>query len=75
VRWVQRDESGKVIGHFANPQPYAREELPDDHPDLKHYRDERQRLEDEGRRESSIPAILARLSALEQRVVELEKSK
>lgn len=34
-RFVQRDSDGKLIGHYANPQPgYAEEELPDDHPDI-----------------------------------------
>lgn len=72
-RWVQRDKSGKVTGHFANPQPgYAEEELPDDHPHIKAYYAERQRQEDEGRRVSSIPALLDRINDLETRVKELE---
>lgn len=35
MRYVQRDKDGKVIGHFARPQPGTAEEaLPDDHPDI-----------------------------------------
>ena len=38
MRYVQRDENGRVIGHFANPQlGYAEEELGDGHPDLLAY--------------------------------------
>lgn len=33
-RWIQRDAAGAMIGHFANEQPYAKEEAPDDHPDI-----------------------------------------
>ncbi len=34
MRYIQRDDSGKVIGHFANPQPYAQELVEDDHPGI-----------------------------------------
>lgn len=35
MRYVQRDIVGKLVGHFANPQPgYAEEEVADDHPDI-----------------------------------------
>ncbi len=38
MRYVQRNEEGKVIGHFANPQQgYAEEALPDDHPDIAEF--------------------------------------
>jgi hypothetical protein len=43
MRFVQRDPaSNKIIGHFANPQPYAQEELADDHPDILAYKAERE---------------------------------
>ena len=36
MRYLQRDTTGTVLGHYANPQPgYAEEEVPDDHPDLQ----------------------------------------
>lgn len=38
MRFVQRDEQGKVIAHFACPQGYAAEELRDDHPDIEAFR-------------------------------------
>lgn len=73
TRYVQRDKSGRVTGHFANPQPgYAEEELPEDHPDIKDYHNERKRIDDEGRKTSSIPAILKRLDELEVRLAKLE---
>ncbi len=35
MRYVARyPETGKVRGHFANEQSYAKELLPDDHPDI-----------------------------------------
>lgn len=33
-RYVQRDKDGNVVGHFANPQPYAQEQVAADHPDI-----------------------------------------
>ncbi len=32
--FVQRNWKGQIIGVFANSQDYAKEELPDDHPDV-----------------------------------------
>ena len=32
--FVQRNRNGEITGIFANPQDYAKEELPDDHPDV-----------------------------------------
>lgn len=37
-RFVQRDKSGKVIGHYANPHDYATECVPEDHPDILDYK-------------------------------------
>ena len=35
MRYVQRNASNTIVGHFARPQPgYAEEGLPDDHPEL-----------------------------------------
>jgi hypothetical protein len=35
MMYVQRDESGTLVGVFANPQPgYAEEPLPDDHAEV-----------------------------------------
>jgi hypothetical protein len=34
MRYVQRDKSGKLIGHYANPNPLATEEVEDGHPDI-----------------------------------------
>lgn len=30
MRYVHRDENGQIVGHYANPQPYATEAVPDD---------------------------------------------
>lgn len=38
VRYVQRNENGQIIAHFACPQlGTATEALPEDHPDLIAY--------------------------------------
>jgi hypothetical protein len=37
MRYIHRDADGKVSGHYANEQPYAREAVEDDHPDIKKY--------------------------------------
>lgn len=37
MRYVQRDENGKVIGHFALLQYEGQEALADNHPDLLEY--------------------------------------
>lgn len=46
MRYVQRDQEGKVIGHFANPQPQPDgtmltdpEPLPYDHPDILEFQE------------------------------------
>ena len=45
MRFVQRDPVTKeVIGHFANEQTYAKEVLPDDHPDIQAFKDRRAAL-------------------------------
>lgn len=39
MRFVQRNpKTGEVVGHFANEQTYAKEQLPDDHPDIAAYK-------------------------------------
>jgi hypothetical protein len=37
--FVQRNWKGEVIGVYANPQTYAQEVLPDDHPDVVAFRE------------------------------------
>lgn len=37
-RYLQRDETGKVVGHYAHPHPYAQEEVPEDHPEVLAWR-------------------------------------
>jgi hypothetical protein len=75
MRYVQRDESGKVVGHFANWQEgYAEEALSDDHVDLVAFRAERERLREENQRQSltkRVPILEARVEALEALVKQL----
>ena len=44
MRYVQRDEHGVVIGHYANPQPFAQEPVADDHPDIEAFKQWRRDL-------------------------------
>ena len=37
MRYIHRDADGKVSGHYANEQTFAKECVPDDHPDIKKY--------------------------------------
>lgn len=66
MRYVQRDAAGNVVGHFANPQSYAREAVPDDHPDLATWQRQREAL-----RPKPEDALSVRVPALEKRVREL----
>jgi polyhydroxyalkanoate synthesis regulator phasin len=66
MRYVQRDPNTKlVVGHFANPQSFAQEELPDDHPDIIAYA--QRRLS-----ESNVDPVKDRIDALEARIADLE---
>jgi hypothetical protein len=39
MRYLHRcPETNRVLGHFANPQSYATECVPDDHPDIEAYK-------------------------------------
>lgn len=33
--FIERNEDGAIIAVYANPQDYAKEELPDDHPEVR----------------------------------------
>lgn len=43
IRYVQRDTSGKITGHLSHPHSYAQEALPEDHPDILAWNEERRR--------------------------------
>lgn len=71
LRYVERDARGKVIGHFANEQSYAREALLDDHPDLLDFQARRDLARTEAEKRSLskvVPALEARVKALEELV-------
>jgi hypothetical protein len=64
-RFVQRDRDGNIIGHFANPQPYAQEVVPDNHPDIAAW---------QAAREAMLrPAKKIDIAALEARIAQLEE--
>lgn len=72
-RYVQRDEDGNVIGHFANEQPYAKECVPPDHPDILAWEAKRATAQAEYLRrkaELSPERLLARIAALEAKLNE-----
>lgn len=37
-RYIQRNAAGEVIGHYSHPHEYAKEEAPEDHPDILAWR-------------------------------------
>lgn len=72
-RYVQRDEDGNVIGHFANEQPYAKERVPPDHPDILAWNVKRKAAQAEHMKrkaELSPERLLARIAALEAKLNE-----
>lgn len=67
-RYIQRDETGKVCGHFAHPHSYAQEEVDEDHPDIAAWDAARREYQKMGYGSQSTP----RLRAAEERVKVLE---
>jgi hypothetical protein len=64
MRYVKRDESGQVVAHFANEQPYATERIEDDHADIAAFT--------ERRRAKQVPTA-DRFAALAARIEQLER--
>jgi uncharacterized protein YceH (UPF0502 family) len=76
MRYLQRDQAGKVVGHFACEQTYATELVPDDHPDLVAWEAAREEARRQAREQSpskTIPRLEQRVAQLEQRVADLEE--
>lgn len=66
MRYVKRDpDTGKVVGHYANEQSYAKECLPDDHPDVKEFYDFKEREKDQPSLSQQLADIRSRLDKLE----------
>lgn len=70
VRYVQRDEDGKVCGHFSHPHPYAQEEVLEGHPEILAWDAERRKLQTADYKSQSTP----RLRAAEGRIKVLEEN-
>lgn len=68
MRYLQRDDDGRVIGHYANPQSFATEEVPDDHPDLVAWDAARKAAAIAG---PTIGELAARLDAMAAELAEL----
>jgi hypothetical protein len=66
MRYVQRDKSGKLVGHFANPNPLATEVLEDDHPEIAEWEEWRFREHRKAKDTRSVDALLKRIEKLEQ---------
>lgn len=74
MRYLQRDETGKVVAHFANPQyrdeartePYAVEEVPDVHPDVVAYTAALKVARTAAKR-TTIRELIARIAELERK--------
>ena len=57
MRYIQRDTTGKILGHFAHPHSYASECVRDDHPDIVAW--------DAARERSKGPTIHQRIAHIE----------
>lgn len=66
MRYIQRGLDGKLVGHFANEQPYAKELAPDNHPDILAWNEARKPKLSDGPDELTL--IKSRLAALEARL-------
>lgn len=68
MRYLQRNENGAVVAHFANPQSYATEGVPDDHPEILKWHEKIRTAKEEYRKRKAALApekLLARIEALE----------
>lgn len=70
MRFVQRDNDGKLTGHFACEQTFAREAVPDDHPDILAWEADRKAQHEADRRDNS---PMARITKLEAELERLRK--
>lgn len=66
MRYIQRDEHGALLGHYAHPHPYALEEAPDDHPDIVAWQAQREA--------TAAPSLAERVLALEAELRALKGS-
>ena len=80
TRYLHIREDGTVMGHYANPQPgYAELEVADDDPRIAAWRQERESQRDAAKAaarqqsQAKEDALLARISALEEKLAQLEK--
>jgi hypothetical protein len=76
MRYIQRNERGEVVGHFAHPHPYAQEAVADDHPDILAWAARIQASKADYMRVKAVAnpeALLARVAALEAEVKDLKK--
>ena len=71
LRFIHRDSSGKMLGHYANKQSYATEGVPEDHPDIVAWNEARDKLKrdaEERKARLDPEKLLARIEALEARL-------
>lgn len=73
IRYVQRDENGVLIGHYANPQPYATEEAPADHPDIVAFNAARAAAASSPPRIAELESRISQLEALIQSLTASEE--
>lgn len=70
MRYVQRDEEGKIVGHFAHEHDYALEAVPDDHPDILAWTAAREAASREpSRLERRVDKLEAEVAALRELVL------
>lgn len=63
TRYVQRDGNGEIIGHFANPQPYATEAVEDNDEEVAAWEAARAAAAAEGPTVAELQAQIAAMQA------------
>lgn len=76
MRYIQRDGTGKMLGHYSHAHDYASEEVPDDHADVKKWASDRMEAKAAAmvRKAALNPELLlARIVELEDKLKERER--
>ena len=68
-RYLQRDVSGNVVGHFSHPHPYAQERVAVDHPDVVAWNTQHHLRH----RMTPLALLLQRIASLEDQVAILSR--
>lgn len=73
MRYIQRGPDGTVLGHYASPQAFETEEVPDDHEDIKAWKAARAAELAQPSTESRIANLEAEVRRLARMLERLDK--